>query len=104
MSSNLVQEVLTVLHTEQQFPAAEQLASANATITGTATGNTTPVTVSIPPTAANVTVPLIPDTYSYSIQNVDQSGNNLGTVFTGSFVVAAPATVMLNLVSGLSAT
>lgn len=104
MSANIVQEVLTILHTEVQFPTGEQLASAVATITGTAAGNTTPIVVTLTPTEATVTVPLAPDTYNYSIQNLDQNGANLGTPYTGSFVIAPPATVMLNLITGLSAT
>jgi hypothetical protein len=101
MSATIVQEVISVAYTEQSFPAGQAaVASISAVFTGTATGNTTPVTVSIPLAATSITVPLTPDTYSWTLTNLDASGNTIGTVATGTGVVNAPVT--LSLASGLT--
>lgn len=103
MSATIVQEVISVAYTTQSFPAGQApVASITAVLTGTATGNTTPVPVGIPLGATSVTVPLTPDTYSWTLTNVDASGNTIGTVATGTGVVNAPASVTLSLASGLT--
>jgi len=100
MSATIVQEVISVAYTEQSFPAGQAAVACSAVFTGTATGNTTPVTVSIPLAATSITVPLTPDTYSWTLTNLDASGNTIGTVATGTGVVNAPVT--LSLASGLT--
>ena len=103
MSATLVQEVISVAYTTQSFPAGQlPVATMSAVLTGTATGNTTPVPVSIPLAANTITVPLIPDTYSWTLSNLDTNGVLIGTAATGTGVVNAPATVTLSLASGLT--
>jgi hypothetical protein len=105
MSATIVQEIIDVAYTQTSgFPAGSAVASITATLTGTALGNTTPVTVTVTLGAPSVTVPLTPDTYTWSLVNADSGGNALGGPFTGTGVVAAPATVTLNLASGLNFT
>lgn len=45
-----------------------------------------------------------PDNYTYSVQAVDATGASLGTAVTGSFNVAAPATISLSLPSAVAVT
>jgi len=105
MSSTVVQEVINVTYTNTPgFPAGSVLASISAVITGTAAGNTTPVTVAVTPNAPSITVPLIPDTYNWTLTNSDASGNVFGGPFTGTGIVHVPATVTLALGTGLSFT
>ena len=105
MSSTLVQEVINVSYTPTQFPAGTgAIAKITATFTGQAAGNTTPVVASVNPGDPSVTVPLAPDTYSWTLVNEDAAGNILGGSFSGSGVVAAPANVELNLATGLAFT
>lgn len=94
---------LTVSYTDTAFPAGTgAVAAIGATLTGTAAGNTTPVSLTIPPGATSVSTTLAPDTYNYSIQNADAAGNNLAGPQTGSFTITAPAQVTLSLATGLS--
>jgi hypothetical protein len=106
MSSPIIQEVINVSYTNTTgFPAGTVLGSISAVITGTATGNTTPVTVAVTPNAPSITVPLIPDSYTWTLTNMDGTGAALpGGVFTGTGTVQAPVTVTLELASGLSFT
>jgi hypothetical protein len=103
MSTPVVQEVITIGYTETTFPPGTgTLASTTVTLTGSAAGNTTPVTASVPLGATSITVPLLPDTYAWSMQSVDSNGNNLGAAVTGTGVVSAPANVTINLPTGLT--
>ena len=103
MSSTIVQEVISVAYTTQSFPAGQlPVASISAVLTGTAVGNTTPVPVSIPLGATSVTVPLTPDTYNWTLSNLDSTGAVIGTATTGTGIVNAPASVTLSLASGLT--
>jgi len=105
MSAVVVQEVINVAYTNATFTGSGvTLASITATITGTAVGNTTPVTVSVTANAPSITVPLIPDTYNWTLVNLGSDGNTYGGPFAGSGVVHAPATFTLALASGLSFT
>lgn len=101
-----IQEVINVTYTSTPgFPNGTVLGSISATITGTASGNTTPVTVSVTLGAPTITVPLIPDTYNWTLTNKDVSGVALpGGGFTGTGIVHAPITVTLNLATGLTFT
>jgi hypothetical protein len=93
---------LAVSYTETEFPAGTgALASTTVTIAGHATG--AQPTVSIPVGAASVDVSLPADIYGWAMQSFDAAGNELGDPFTGSFTVAAPANVTINLPSGLTA-
>lgn len=105
MSSVLVQEVINVSYTNTPgFPAGSVLASITATLVGTAAGNTTPVTATVTLNAPSITVPLVPDTYTWTLVNADAAGNVFGGPFTGTGIVHAPATVTLALGTGLSFT
>ena len=75
------------------------------TITGTAAGNTTPVvgTVAAGTTSADIALG-VADAYSYSVQGLDASGKPLGTAVTGTFTLAAPATITLQLPSSVTVT
>jgi hypothetical protein len=93
---------LTVSYTETEFPAGTgALASTTVTLTGATTG--AQPAVSIPIGAASVSVSLAADSYTWSMQSFDSAGDQLGEPFTGSFTVAAPANVTINLPSGLTA-
>jgi hypothetical protein len=92
---------LAVAYTTQNFPVGTgPVASIVASLTGAIAANSQ--SLAIPLAATSVSAALNPDTYSYSITNLDPSGNTLGQAFTGSFTVAAPATVSLSLASGLT--
>jgi hypothetical protein len=82
------------------FPQGSVVSEIQATVTGTAAGNTTPVSQNGPPATPQFTFALtVADTYNYSVQAKDASGNGFGTAVTGSFVVTAPTTVTLSLPS-----
>ena len=105
MSSTVVQEVINVTYTNTPgFPAGSVVASITATFVGRSAGNQTPVTASVTLNAPSVTVPLTPDTYDWTLVNADAAGNTFGGPFTGTGTVQAPATVTLELASGLSFT
>lgn len=102
MSAVLIPETLTVSYTTATFspPNVGPIATVSAVLTGAIAGNA--VTLSIPLGATSVSTSLQPDTYSWSISNLDAAGNTYGGPFTGSFVVSAPTTVTLSLASGLA--
>ena len=105
MSATLVQEVINITYASTNFTGKPTtLASITATITGTSLGNTTPVPVQVTPGAPSVTVPLVPDTYNWTLVNVGADGNTYGGPFTGTGVVAQPSAFTLSLASGLSFT
>lgn len=106
MSSPVIQEVINVSFTNVPgFAQGTVLGSITAVITGTATGNTAPVTVSVTPAQATITVPLVPDNYTWVLTNMDGNGAVLaGGTFSGTGVVHAPITITLGLASGLSFT
>jgi hypothetical protein len=92
---------LAISYTETEFPPGTALASTAITLTGVSVGALPPVAV--PVGATSVSVTLAPDSYTWSMQSVDPAGNELGGPFTGTFTVAAPANVIINLPSGLTA-
>jgi hypothetical protein len=103
MSSTPVSEVINVTYTSTPgFPAGSVLAAITATFVGSIAGNN--ATASVTLNAPTITVPLIPDTYTWTLTNMDASNNTFGGPFTGTGVVAAPATATLNLATGLSFT
>ena len=105
MSSTPVSEVINVTYTNTPgFPPGSVLAAITAVITGTAAGNTTPVTIAVTLNAPTITAPLIPDTYAWTLTNSDAAGNTFGGPFAGTGIVHAPATVTLALGTGLSFT
>ena len=80
-----------------------------ATLTGSASGNTTPqtLTASAQNAAGSVSLafsPEIPDTYTYSVQQQDVNGNAIGSPITGSVVVTAPATITIFVPTAVTAT
>ncbi len=80
------------------FPLGSAVAAIQATVTGTAAGNTTPIVQSQPPGAVQFIFPLtVVDTYNYSVAGVDAALDTYGTAVEGSFTTTAPATVTLNL-------
>lgn len=84
------------------FPAGSVVASILATLTGAVTPS---VTQSVPPDTASITFANVPaDTYTIIVAGQDASGNTFGTPVTGSFTIAAPATVSLSLPASVSAT
>lgn len=103
MSTPVVSEVIDITYTETPgFPAGSVLASITASFVGVL--NTTPVSISVTLNAPNITVPLPPDTYTWTLVNADASGNVFGGPFTGTGIVNPPATVTLNLATGLTFT
>lgn len=106
MSAVIIQEMISVSYTNVPgFPQGTVLGSISAVITGTAVGNTTPVTVSVTINAPTITVPLVPDNYTWILTNKDGNGVVLaGGTFSGTGVVHAPVTITLGLASGLSFT
>lgn len=101
MSTVLTQETLTIDYTETEFPPGTELASTAITLTAAATGAQPPIAV--PVGAPSVTVSLAADSYTWSLQSFDAAGNELGDAFTGSFSVAGPSNVTINLPTGLTA-
>jgi len=76
------------------------------TVTGTAPGNATPVVQTLPASATSATFPVIADTYTYSVQNIDGASppNPLSASVNGTFTVTgSPTTVTLSLVSSVTA-
>jgi hypothetical protein len=87
------------------FPAGSVVDHVNVTITGSATGNTTPQSQNVPPATASVTFTnLTPDTYTYSVQGMPASGAGYGTAVTGTFTITSVATISLNLPSAVAVT
>ncbi len=87
------------------FPPGTVVASLAITVTGTAAGNTTPITGQVAPNSTSATVDItVPDTYTASVQAQDANGNALGPPATDTFVVTAPATVSLSLPSTVTVT
>lgn len=102
MSTVLVKETLAISYTETEFPpGTAPLASTAVTLTGASVG-VLPA-VAVPVGAASVDVSLAADSYTWSMQSFDAAGNELGDAFTGSFSVAAPGNVTINLPSGITA-
>jgi len=87
------------------FPAGSVVANIVATITGSASGNTTPQSQTVAPGTASVTFAgVAADTYTYSVGAVDANNNTLGTAVTGSFTITAPSTISLNLPASVTVT
>jgi len=104
MSSTPTPVTLAVSYTTEVFspPNIGPITAITATVTGSASGNTAPLNLSIPIAATSVSASLIPDTYTWTLNNEDAAGNTYGGPFTGSFTVSAPATVTLSLANGLA--
>jgi hypothetical protein len=98
--------VLAVLYSPVPgFPPGSAVAAVTATVTGTAAGNTTPISQSAPPDEASFVFALtVADTYTYSVQAVDGATppNTYGTAVTGTFAITAPVTVTLSLPSSVT--
>jgi hypothetical protein len=98
--------VLAVLYSPVPgFPAGSAVAAVTATVTGTASGNTTRISQSAPAGETSFVFPLtVADTYTYSVQAVDGATppNTYGTAVTGTFTITAPATVTLSLPSSVT--
>jgi hypothetical protein len=97
--------VLTIAYTSTPgFAQGTVVSSVLVTVTGTASGNTTPVKQNVPDDTATVTFPLtVADTYNYSVQALDGNNNPLGTAVTGSFAITGPTTISLDLPSAVTA-
>ena len=102
MSATLIPETLTVSYVTETFspPLIGPIATIAAVLTGALAGNV--VNLSIPLGASSVSTSLQPDTYTWTLTNSDAAGNSYGGPFAGSFTIAAPATVILSLASGLT--
>jgi hypothetical protein len=86
---------LDITYNNQQYPAGTT-GTVQVTVTGTASGNTTPIVETAAPGTAEVTVPIaVADTYNYSVVLVDQNSNPLSTPVTGSFAITQPTTVTI---------
>ena len=88
------------------FASGTVVANVVATIAGTAAGNTSPQSESVVPGTASVEFTgLAADTYNFSVNGVDASGNVLGTPVTGSFTLSGsgPQTISLSLPVSVSA-
>jgi len=97
--------VLGIQYTTESFPSGSgPIATISYTITGSADGNITPLTGTIPLNATQLTITLIADTYTWTLVNSDAASppNTYGGPFTGTFTIQAPATVSLSLASGLT--
>ena len=69
-------------------PAGTQVQEVVVSATGTATGNTTPVTQNVTVGTTPVTFNnLPPDTYTFSAQAIDTAGNPVGPPAVASFVI-----------------
>lgn len=89
---------LALTFAPQSFPVGTALGSIVASLTGSAAGNTTPITQTVAAgTASIVFSAVVPDTYAISVQQQDGNGNALGAAVTGSVVVSAPSTVTLSV-------
>ena len=98
MSTPLSTVTLAVTFAPQSFPAATTLGSIVASLTGSASGNTTPVVQTVASgTASIVFSAVVADTYAISVQQQDGNGNALGAAITGSVVVTAPSTITLQV-------
>ena len=94
---------LAIAYVDQIFPAGTSVSGIQCSITGSASG-ATPVTQTVPDGTPTVMFPSVAaDTYTYSVQALDQNGAGLGTAVTGTFVVTAPTTVTLSVPSTVSA-
>ena len=89
---------LALTYAPQQFPAGTTLGNLQASLTGAAAGNTTPIVQSLPAGTASVVFPaVVPDTYAISVQQLDGNSNPLGTAVTGLVTVSAPTTITLSI-------
>ena len=89
--------ILAVSYGGQPFPVGTSVSAVQASITGSASG-AVPVVQTLPEGStsfqfANVAA----DTYTYSVQALDENNNPLGSPITGSFTVTAPVTVTLQV-------
>jgi hypothetical protein len=91
--------IASVLIGPVQFPAGSVVDHIVVSATGSAAGNTTPITQSVPAQTAegtvSVTFDLIPDTYILSAVAVDAAGNEFGAPVTFSKVVTSPSITLL---------
>jgi hypothetical protein len=98
-----VNVAIAVTYTSEVFPAGSgPITSVTATLTGSAAGNTTPQKFTVTASETSLTIPLLADTYTWTLVNADAAGNSYGGPYTGTLVVSATATVTLNLATGLS--
>lgn len=105
MSTPLSTVTLAVTFAPQSFPASTTLGSIVASLTGSASGNTTPIVQTVAAGTASIVFPNVaPDTYAISVQQQDGSGNALGAAITGSVVVTAPSTITLQVPVAVNAT
>lgn len=82
------------------FPAGSVISHIVATIIGTAAGNTTPAVQTAAPDATSIEFANVAaDSYTFTVQAEDASGNTFGTPVSGSFTITTPVTVTLNLPS-----
>lgn len=84
------------------FPASTVLGSIVASLQGSDT-TVAPAVQTVPAGTADIAFPNVaPDTYTYSVQQLDESGNALGNPISGQVVVSAPATVTLQVPTSVS--
>jgi len=96
---------VSLTYAPQQFPVGTALGAIVASLTGSAAGNTTPVTQTVAAGTSDIVFSaVVPDTYAISVQQQDANGNALGAAITGSVTVSAPSTVTLSVPVALSAT
>jgi hypothetical protein len=89
-----------VSYINQDFPSGTgPVASITAALTDTK-GAVTPLSIALGSTTASASIP--PDTYTYTIENLDAVGNTLGQIFAGTFVSTVPVGVTLSLANGLT--
>lgn len=85
------------------FPAGTVLGSITAALTGTL--GTDPPAQTVAAGTTQVSFLSVPaDTYTYTVTQLDSNGNALGSPITGQVVVAAPATVTLDVPTAVVAT
>ena len=98
-------EVLSIVYADVPgFAAGTVVSNVVVSIADTSVTPATTLTQTVAPGTAAVTFPnLDAGSYTFSVAGVDAAGTVLGTAVTGTFVVAAPATISLSLPSTVTA-
>lgn len=103
MSTPLGTEVISISLVPLTVPAGTVVDHITVTVTGSAAGNTTPVSQSVPAGTTSVTFTSLPaDTYTATAQAFPATGAGLGTPATGSFTITEPFTVTVQVPGALS--
>ena len=93
---------ITYAESAATYPAGTVVDHIGVSIIGSAAGSVAQAQSVAPATASVTFAVTVADTYVYTVQAVDASGNSLGAAVIGTFAVVAPALVSLSLPSAVT--